>query len=103
MDVNWAFLTPSVARLLDPIMTPSLKTLVLGGELVTHADWEKWNGHLPTNKRLRASRVLRLLLHVFRHTRPWFSIREDWQARCICQLGGGSQEPQQAGAYRIDR
>ncbi|KAI0569838.1 HC-toxin synthetase [Pyrenophora tritici-repentis] len=55
MDVNWAFLTPSVARLLNPGLVPSLKILVLGGEQVSSADWDRWpsgvqtiNGYGPT-------------------------------------------------------
>ncbi|KAJ6202525.1 nonribosomal peptide synthetase 1 [Bipolaris maydis] len=42
MNVNWAQLTPTVARLLDPQKTPSLRTLVLGGERVNAVDWERW-------------------------------------------------------------
>ncbi|KAH8727297.1 hypothetical protein GQ44DRAFT_648966, partial [Phaeosphaeriaceae sp. PMI808] len=55
MDVNWTFLTPSVARLLDPSLVPSLKILVIGGEQVSSADWDRWqssvqaiNGYGPT-------------------------------------------------------
>ncbi|KAK3216152.1 hypothetical protein GRF29_8g2302175 [Pseudopithomyces chartarum] len=55
MGVNWAFLTPTVARLLEPRFVPSLKTLVLGGEQVSSADWNRWpssvqkiNGYGPT-------------------------------------------------------
>ena len=43
MGVNWTFLTPSVARLLDPSDLPSLQILVLGGERVTSEEWERWN------------------------------------------------------------
>ncbi|KAF2463979.1 acetyl-CoA synthetase-like protein, partial [Lindgomyces ingoldianus] len=46
MDVNCAFLTPSVARLLDPVIVSSLKTLVIGGERVSSADWERWGGNV---------------------------------------------------------
>ncbi|CAA9959381.1 Nonribosomal peptide synthetase 3 [Pyrenophora teres f. maculata] len=55
MDINWSFLTPSVARLLDPGLVPSLKILVVGGEQVSSTDWDKWqssvqfiNGYGPT-------------------------------------------------------
>ena len=55
MDVNWTFLTPSVARLLNPSEVPSIKTLVLGGEQVSSAEFERWpssvltiNGYGPT-------------------------------------------------------
>ncbi|KAL1799672.1 hypothetical protein ACET3X_000014 [Alternaria dauci] len=40
--VNWAQLTPTVARLLDPSTVTSLKVLVLGGERVDDADWKRW-------------------------------------------------------------
>ncbi|EFQ92617.1 hypothetical protein PTT_10245, partial [Pyrenophora teres f. teres 0-1] len=55
MDVNWALLTPSVARLLDPSIVPCLRILVLQGEQVNFTDWDKWpisvqtiNGYRPT-------------------------------------------------------
>jgi amino acid adenylation domain-containing protein len=55
MDVNWAFLTPSVARVLDPRDVPSLRTLALGGEHVALSDYSRWaertqmvNGYGPT-------------------------------------------------------
>ncbi|KAH7111096.1 hypothetical protein B0J11DRAFT_598956 [Dendryphion nanum] len=53
MDVNWALLTPTVARLLDP-STVSLKALVFIGEQVSTTDTERWgdiqliNGYGPT-------------------------------------------------------
>ncbi|OJJ99913.1 hypothetical protein ASPACDRAFT_29371 [Aspergillus aculeatus ATCC 16872] len=42
LQVNWMFLTPTVARLLEPPQLPSLRTLVLGGEPVTQADLDMW-------------------------------------------------------------
>ncbi|CAA9959472.1 Nonribosomal peptide synthetase 3 [Pyrenophora teres f. maculata] len=48
MDVNWALLTPSVARMLDPSIVQSLKILVLGGEQVSFADWNRWQGNVQT-------------------------------------------------------
>ncbi|KAK1912796.1 hypothetical protein P3342_004732 [Pyrenophora teres f. teres] len=55
MRVNWAHLTPSVARLLEPSHIPSLRILVMGGEQVNSADWDRWpssvqtiNGYGPT-------------------------------------------------------
>ncbi|KAJ8112404.1 hypothetical protein OPT61_g5221 [Boeremia exigua] len=45
-NVNWAQLTPTVARLLDPETVPSLKVLVLGGERVDDADWRRWSTDL---------------------------------------------------------
>ncbi|KAE8832659.1 hypothetical protein HRS9122_08372 [Pyrenophora teres f. teres] len=55
MCANWALLTPSVARLLNPGDVPTLTILVIGGEQVTFADWDRWpsdvqliNGYGPT-------------------------------------------------------
>lgn len=42
MDVNWAYLTPSVAGMLDPSQVPSLKTLALGGEAVRQENVTTW-------------------------------------------------------------
>ncbi|PKX89086.1 nonribosomal peptide synthase [Aspergillus novofumigatus IBT 16806] len=42
LQVNWAELTPSVARLLQPEEVPSIKTLVLGGESTSSIDISKW-------------------------------------------------------------
>ena len=42
-QVNWAFLTPTVARLLDPASISTLETLVLGGEEVRSSDVEQWS------------------------------------------------------------
>ncbi|KAK1912934.1 hypothetical protein P3342_004870 [Pyrenophora teres f. teres] len=53
MDVNWTFLTPSVARLLTPTLVPSLKILAMGGEQVTSTDWDKWQSSV----KLRGQRV----------------------------------------------
>lgn len=56
LRANWAFLTPSVARLLDPSEVPTLETLVLGGEEVGSGEVSRWskstlrliNGYGPT-------------------------------------------------------
>jgi amino acid adenylation domain-containing protein len=48
LRANWAFLTPSVAQLLHPGKASSLKTLVLGGEQVSFADWKRWDGLVQT-------------------------------------------------------
>lgn len=52
---NWASLTPSVARLVDPSDVPSLKTLALVGEPLSQEDVRTWaanlqlmNGYGPT-------------------------------------------------------
>ncbi|KAM7211069.1 hypothetical protein V8F06_013547 [Rhypophila decipiens] len=42
LRVNWADLTPTVARMLTPINVPSLKTLVLGGEALTQDIIDTW-------------------------------------------------------------
>ncbi|KAK1976954.1 non-ribosomal peptide synthetase [Colletotrichum cereale] len=40
--VNWAFFTPSVIRLLEPLEVPGLTTIVLGGEAIGQDNIEKW-------------------------------------------------------------
>ncbi|KAL2008984.1 hypothetical protein VTN00DRAFT_7178 [Thermoascus crustaceus] len=42
LKANWALLTPSVARLLDPTKVPGLKTLNFGGEPLTAQDVLRW-------------------------------------------------------------
>lgn len=42
MYVNWAFLTPSVARALDPNAVPKLRVLVIGGEAAKQVDLDRW-------------------------------------------------------------
>ena len=44
MEVDHCFLTPTVARLLDPESVPSLKVLTVGGESVTSDVVDKWSG-----------------------------------------------------------
>jgi len=44
MKVNWADLTPTVARLLSPQNAPFLRTLVLGGESLTKDIIDTWAG-----------------------------------------------------------
>lgn len=46
-QITWTFLTPSVARILNPKHVPSLQTLSMGGEPVLPADIEQWRGHIP--------------------------------------------------------
>lgn len=46
MGVTWAFLTPSVARLVEPTAVPSLKTLAMGGEALTEEVIRKWSPHV---------------------------------------------------------
>ncbi|KAI0467781.1 hypothetical protein F4859DRAFT_224755 [Xylaria cf. heliscus] len=42
MQVDWAFLTPSVASLLHPDHVPTLRTLLFGGETATVANVKTW-------------------------------------------------------------
>ncbi|KAJ5971198.1 AMP-dependent synthetase/ligase [Penicillium vulpinum] len=46
MKVNWALLTPSVARILNPQQVPTLETLVLGGEGMTRDDVRHWSPYV---------------------------------------------------------
>ncbi|KAH9861676.1 hypothetical protein J1614_011429 [Plenodomus biglobosus] len=54
-NVNWATLTPSVVRMMQPSQVPNLKTLVLVGEAMSQQDLDTWankltlgNGYGPT-------------------------------------------------------
>ncbi|RDW67211.1 Nonribosomal peptide synthetase 8 [Aspergillus mulundensis] len=44
--ITWAFLTPSLVNLMSPEMVPSLKFLVLGGEVVQKENILTWASHL---------------------------------------------------------
>jgi len=46
MNVSWAFLTPTFARLINPRDIPTLKTLVLGGEPIGQDNIDKWSPSL---------------------------------------------------------
>lgn len=46
LGATWAYLTPTMARLLDPVTVPSLKKLLLGGEPVTTEECQKWSDKL---------------------------------------------------------
>ncbi|TAQ84797.1 hypothetical protein B7494_g6879 [Chlorociboria aeruginascens] len=46
MRVNWAFLTPSMARILNPADFPSLKTLIVGGELIAEKELKAWQSRV---------------------------------------------------------
>ena len=52
--VNWAVLTPSFARFIEPSTVPGLETLTLAGEAMSQDDMEKWstinlvNGYGPS-------------------------------------------------------
>ncbi|PLB36533.1 uncharacterized protein BDW47DRAFT_108377 [Aspergillus candidus] len=42
LEANWACLTPSVARVIEPTKVPSIRTLLLVGESVAPGDVTKW-------------------------------------------------------------
>ncbi|UKZ57179.1 NRPS [Trichoderma virens] len=44
MEVEWMFLTPTVAALLQPEQVPTVRTLVLGGEHATQNNFSSWGG-----------------------------------------------------------
>jgi brevianamide F synthase len=46
MKVDWAVLTPTVARTLTPFSVPTLQTLLLGGEPVSESDIATWGPHV---------------------------------------------------------
>ncbi|PVH93802.1 acetyl-CoA synthetase-like protein, partial [Periconia macrospinosa] len=46
MAVNWAYFTPSFARLFAQYNIPSLQTLLMGGEVVTADDINAWNNRV---------------------------------------------------------
>ena len=46
LQANYALLTPSTTRTLDPKTLPSLRTLMLVGEAVTSEDLRKWAPHV---------------------------------------------------------
>ena len=55
MDVNWAFFTPTLCKILQPCDVPSLKTLVIGGETASKEILQSWasavtlfNGYGPS-------------------------------------------------------
>ncbi|KAF9768166.1 nrps5 single domain, non-ribosomal peptide synthase-like protein [Fusarium sp. DS 682] len=43
LDVNWAFLTPTMADILDPALVPGLNTLILAGEAATSENIRRWH------------------------------------------------------------
>ncbi|KAJ5289626.1 kinase-like protein [Penicillium atrosanguineum] len=55
LNVNWTFLTPSIASIIEPSSVPSLKLLICGGEKMSREVITKWantvklmNGYGPT-------------------------------------------------------
>ncbi|KAI1430745.1 hypothetical protein GGR50DRAFT_163740 [Xylaria sp. CBS 124048] len=45
-QANWVAFTPAVARLLNPSDLPTLRTMMVGGELVTEKELEAWRNHV---------------------------------------------------------
>lgn len=43
MRVNWATLTPTVVRFLEPAMVPGLETIVLAGEAMSQSNLDTWS------------------------------------------------------------
>ena len=48
--VNWAVLTPTVTRLLDPGVLSHLETLVLAGEAVQERDLARWSSDVDQKR-----------------------------------------------------
>lgn len=42
LRINWAFLTPAVASMLEPSAVPTIRLIAIGGELLGHAVVRKW-------------------------------------------------------------
>ena len=53
LRANWIFLTPSIARVLDPKDLPCLETLVLGGEAILAEDFTRWLTASPPVRAVR--------------------------------------------------
>lgn len=62
LRVNWACLTPSVARILDPAKVVSIKTLALAGEAIAPGDIIKWKPHVRYVISLRIFFLLKITL-----------------------------------------
>ena len=45
LDVNWLYITPSVASILNPAEIPQVKTIVLGGEAISKDTVNRWLGY----------------------------------------------------------
>ncbi|KAK7987126.1 hypothetical protein PG988_002114 [Apiospora saccharicola] len=61
-QITWSFLTPSLVKLIKPDEVPTLKTLILGGELLHKADIQIWaprlqlvNGYGPSECSIAAA------------------------------------------------
>jgi non-ribosomal peptide synthetase component F len=45
-NINWCFLTPSLAKMIKPSDVPHLEVLILGGEALSREDVETWASHV---------------------------------------------------------
>lgn len=45
-NVNWAFLTPSMSRIMDPSKFKTLRTLVIGGDVISAKELDLWSSHV---------------------------------------------------------
>lgn len=69
MKITWAFLTPSLVKVIKPEEVSELKTLILGGEKLSKVDIETWadklqlaNGYGPTECSIAATCVSHITL-----------------------------------------
>lgn len=69
---TWMFLTPSLAKLVDPASVPTLQVLVLGGEAPSREDVQKWadslqlaNGYGPSGKNSQVVSFSGLSIYTF--------------------------------------
>jgi amino acid adenylation domain-containing protein len=46
LNINWALLTPSVARILSPEQVPTIQHLAIGGEAILQCDIDMWSPHV---------------------------------------------------------
>ncbi|KAJ5951020.1 AMP-dependent synthetase/ligase [Penicillium vulpinum] len=82
MQVDWAFLTPSVASLLHPDQVPTLKTLVFGGETATVTNVQTWSPRLHLINSFGPAET-----SIWCHAHPHFTVTDDgsdvgWSVGC---------------------
>ncbi|KAK5624973.1 hypothetical protein RRF57_000689 [Xylaria bambusicola] len=46
LEANWVYLTPAVARALDPAHVKTIRTVAMGGEVVTEKDLDAWRNRV---------------------------------------------------------
>jgi amino acid adenylation domain-containing protein len=82
MRVDWAFLTPSLASLLNPDNVPTLRTLVFGGETATISNVETWAPRLHLINSFGPAET-----SIWCHAHPHFTTQDDgsdigWSVGC---------------------